>query len=416
MAAIWHPFTQMKTAKAPIEIIKGKGVYLTTRDGTDYLDGISSWWTNLHGHSHSYIAEKIAHQAANLEHVIFSGFTHPPALELTDRLLPLLPGKMGKIFYSDNGSTAVEVGLKIALQYWYNKNSGRTKIVTFKGGYHGDTFGTMSAAGKNTFNRPFWNNLFDVVTITPPITGQEEKSVDELKAALSSHTIACFLFEPLIQGVSGMVIHSSKVLSHLLKMCREREVITIADEVMTGFGRTGALFACERLEEKPDIICLSKGITGGFLPLGATACRERIYQAFHSEDKHKALLHGHSYTANPIACASALASLDLLQALACKKQRKMIANAHFNFVKKWKGHPKLKRCESLGTILALEYKDKNCTYFSTLSDSLYQFFIERKILLRPLGNVLYVLPPYCISKDELTLIYNTIALTLDGDL
>ncbi|MDN3508793.1 MAG: adenosylmethionine--8-amino-7-oxononanoate transaminase [Candidatus Neptunochlamydia sp.] len=416
MAAIWHPFTQMKTAKAPIEIVKGKGVYLTTRDGIDYLDGISSWWVNLHGHSHPYIAEKIADQAINLEHVIFSGFTHPPALEFTARLLPILPGKMGKIFYSDNGSTAVEVGLKIALQYWYNQSSGRTKIIAFKGGYHGDTFGTMSVAGKNRFNRPFWDHLFDVITITPPIKGLEEKSMKELETALSFNNVACFLFEPLIQGVSGMVIHSSKALNHLLKICREHEVITIADEVMTGFGRTETLFACDNLEEKPDIICLSKGITGGFLPLGATACKERIYQAFHSKDKHRALLHGHSYTANPLACASACASLDLLQAAACEKQRKRIASAHINFVKRWKDHPKLKRCESIGTILALEYKDKNCTYFSTLSDSLYQFFIERKILLRPLGNVLYVLPPYCISKDELTLIYNAIALTFEGDL
>jgi len=416
MAAIWHPFTQMKTAKAPIEIVKGKGIYLTTHDGVDYLDGISSWWTNLHGHSHPYIAEKIAEQALNLEHVIFSGFTHPPALELTSRLLPLLPGKMGKIFYSDNGSTAVEIGLKIAIQYWHNQNSGKTKIITFKGGYHGDTFGTMSMAGKNVLNRPFWNHLFDVTAITPPIIGLEEKSIRELQAALTSDNIACFLFEPLIQGVSGMVIHCSKALNHLLKICKDHQVITIADEVMTGFGRTGTLFACERLEEKPDIICLSKGITGGFLPLGATACIEEIYQAFHSENKHKALLHGHSYTANPLACASACASLDLTQSLACEKQRTMIANAHTTFVKKWKHHPKLKRCESLGTILSLEYRDKNGTYFSTLSHSLYHFFIERHILLRPLGNVLYVLPPYCISKDELTLIYNTIALTLEGDL
>ena len=406
----------MKTAKAPIQIIKGKGTYLTSLDGTDYLDGISSWWVNLHGHCHPYIAEKIAQQALELEHVIFAGFTHPSALEFSARILPLLPGKMRKIFYSDNGSTAVEIALKMALQYWYNQTCSRTKIVTFKGGYHGDTFGTMSAGGKNAFNRPFWNHLFDVITITPPIDGQEEKSIEEFKAVLSTYNIACFLFEPLIQGVSGMVIHSAKVLNHLLKICREYEVVTIADEVMTGFGRTGPLFASERLEEKPDIICLSKGITGGFLPLGATACKENIYETFHSDDKHKALLHGHSYTGNPLACASALASLDLLQASSCEKQREMIERAHINFVTQWKGHPKLKRCESLGTILALEYTDKNCTYFSSLSDFLYQFFINRKIILRPLGNVLYVLPPYCISKDELTLIYDTIALTLEGDI
>lgn len=416
MATIWHPFTQMKTAKKPIEIIKGNGVYLTSRDGIHYLDAISSWWVNLHGHSHPYIAKKIANQALELEHVIFAGFTHPPALELTSRILPLLPGKKKKLFYSDNGSTAVEIALKIALQYWHNQNRSKTKIMTFKGGYHGDTFGAMSAAGKTPFNRPFWNHLFDVITITPPVRGLEENSIKELKAALSSPNIACFLFEPLIQGTSGMVIHSSKALNHLLKVCREHEIITIADEVMTGFGRTGTLFACERLEEQPDIICLSKGITGGFLPLGATACTEEIYRAFHSEAKHKAFLHGHSYTANPLACASALANLDLLKTPNCEKQRAMIANSHTAFVKQWKDHPRLKRCESLGTILALEFRDETGTYFSSLSDSLYQFFIERKILLRPLGNVLYVLPPYCISKAELTLIYDTITLTLEGDI
>lgn len=415
MAAIWHPFTQMKTAEKPIQIVKGKGAYLTSIDGIEYLDGISSWWVNLHGHCHPYIAERVGRQAYELEHVLFAGFTHPRALELTAQLLPLLPGKMGKLFFSDNGSTAVEVALKMALQYWYNQNKNRTKIVTFKGGYHGDTFGTMSAAGKNSFNRPFWNHLFDVISITPPVNGKEETSIQELKQALSTENIACFLFEPLIQGVSGMVIHSAEALDHLLKICQEYDVVTIADEVMTGFGRTGTLFASDQLKNKPDILSLSKGITGGFLPMGVTACREEIYHAFHSKDKHKALLHGHSYTANPLSCASALASLDLLQTSFSKNQREMIEKSHQNFVKLWKEHPKLRRCESLGTILALEYKDENSTYFSSLRDCLYPFFIERNILLRPLGNVLYVLPPYCISKEELTLIYNTIALTLEGD-
>lgn len=213
-----------------------------------------------------------------------------------------------------------------------------------------------------------------------------------------------------------MIIHSSKSLDRLLRICKEYGVITIADEVMTGFGRTGTLFACENLKETPDIICLSKGITGGFLPLGATACKEFIYQAFHSNDKQKAFFHGHSYSGNPLSCASALASLDLLLASSCKKQRKMIGDAHANFVKQWKDHPKLQRCESLGTILVLEYKDKNCGYFSSLSEALYRFFINRNILLRPLGNVIYVLPPYCISDKQLFLIYNAIALTLEGDL
>ncbi len=416
METIWHPFTQMKTADTPIQIIRGNGAYLTSIDGIDYLDGISSWWVNLHGHCHPYIAEKIAKQALELEHVIFAEFTHLPAITLASRLLPLLPGKMSKLFFSDNGSTAVEIALKMAIQYWYNRNINKTKIISFKGGYHGDTFGAMSVAGKTPFNRPFWNHLFEVITITAPTHKKEEKSLSELKIALSDNKVACFLFEPLVQGMSGMVFHSAKALNNLLKICRENEVITIADEVMTGFGRTGTFFAGDQLQEKPDIICLSKGITGGFLPLGTTACREEIYEAFYSEDKHKALLHGHSYTANPLACVSALASLDLLQTLSCENQRDMIAKAHDKFAKEWGGHPNLKRCESLGTILVLEYRDKCSSYFSSLRDFLYQFFIDRKIILRPLGNVLYVLPPYCIKKKELNYIYTTIASTLEGKL
>lgn len=414
MATIWHPFTQMKTAQNPIEIIKGKGAYLISKEGHHYLDAIASWWVNLHGHSHPYIAQKIADQARELEHVIFAGFTHPPAQKLAARLLPLLPGQMKKIFYSDNGSTAVEVALKIALQHWHNKNIDKTTIVAFKGGYHGDTFGTMSTAGQTAFNRPFWKHLFEVVSITPPIPGQEEQCLLELKAALSSFKVACFLFEPLIQGVAGMLMHSPKVLNELLKICHEHNIITIADEVMTGFGRTGPLFACAHIQEAPDIICLSKGISGGFLPLGATACTEEIYQSFHSVEKQKALLHGHSYTANPLACSSALASLDLLEDKHCALQRQMIANTHSHFVKQWKNHPRLKRCESLGTILALEYQDADHTYFSSLSDALYSFFINRKIILRPLGNVLYILPPYCITHAELTSIYDIIISTFEG--
>ena len=416
MAAIWHPFTQMKTAKPPIEIIKGCGAYLTAKDGRDYLDAISSWWVNLHGHCHPVIAKAIAKQALELEHVLFAGFTHPRALELAERLLPLLPGKMNKLFFTDNGSTAVEVALKMALQYWHNQNITKNAVISFKGGYHGDTFGAMSTAGKGTFNRPFWNYLFDVITITPPTKGNEEQSLEELKKAISNHEVACFIFEPLVQGVAGMKMHSATALDGLLKLCHQKGIITIADEVMTGFGRTGSLFATDQTKEKPSIICLSKGITGGFLPLGVTACTAEIYDAFHSDETTKALLHGHSYTANPLACASALASLDLLQKADCSLQRKMIQQSHERFVNKWQKHPKLVRIESMGTILAIEYVDDTSSYFSKLKDLLYSFFIEKKVILRPLGNVVYILPPYCISQEELTYIYETLALTFEGNL
>lgn len=421
-ACIWHPFTQMRTAQPPISIVKAEGIYLYAEDGRRYLDGISSWWVNLHGHAHPYICKKIKEQAEVLEHVIFADFTHAPAVDLASRLLSLLPSNMSKVFYSDNGSTSVEIALKMALQYWYNldPNTTRTKIVCFRNGYHGDTFGTMSAAGKNGFNRPFWKYLFDVESVDVPLRGNEEQSLLQLRTILEKRETACFIFEPLILGSGGMVIYPPAGLNALMKLCREFGVLTIADEVMTGFGRTGTLFACDQLEQKPDFICLSKGITGGFLPLGATACAEHVFDAFLGDSLHQAFLHGHSYTANPIACSAALASLDLLEQTSCDAQREMIAIAHSNFCIRWKGHPKLKRCESLGTILALEYHVKdsqaNASYFQPLGKRLYRFFLDQNVLLRPLGNVLYVLPPYCIQESELETIYDYIIDTLEGEL
>ncbi len=414
-AYIWHPFTQMQTARPPIPIVRGEGVYLYSEDGRRYLDGISSWWVNLHGHSHPYIVEKIAAQAAQLEHVIFADFTHSPAAELASRLIAILPGAMSKIFYSDNGATSVEIALKIALQYWYNKNpkTVKSKIICFKNGYHGDTFGAMSVSGKNDFNRPFQKHLFETELIDPPLKGQEEHSLSQLKAIINKGTSACFIFEPLILGSAGMIIYPPEGLNELIRYCREHNVLTIADEVMTGFGRTGTLFACSQLEEKPDIFCLSKGLTGGFLPLGVTGCTEKIYDAFLGPELQTAFLHGHSYTGNPIACCCALASLDLLLKETCIQQRKMIAEHHKKFCQIVKAHQKLKRCESLGTILALESKTNNSSYFQSIRDRLYHFFLSKEILLRPLGNVLYVMPPYCITSQELTFIYDQIILTLE---
>lgn len=387
---IWHPFTQMQTAHDAIPIVRGEGLYLIAEDGRRYMDGISSWWVNLHGHAHPAIAARIAKQATELEQVIFAGFTHAPAVELAQRLLELLPGNMSKIFYSDNGSTAVEVAIKMALQYRYNQKLPSKKILCFNHSYHGDTFGAMSVASRSHFNRPFWSHLFETVCIDP---SYEPTQLDD---------IGCFIFEPLVLGSGGMRIYEASALDALLKRCHEQGVITIADEVMTGFGRTGSLFACDRLQEKPDLICLSKGITGGFLPLGATACKQFIYDAFLDERMEKAFLHGHSYTGNPISCSAALASLDLL--LASDAQRKMIEEKHAQFCREWGST--FKRCQSLGTILAMEY-DK------PIRDRLYAHFLSKNILLRPLDNVLYVMPPYCITESELDTIYENIIETLE---
>lgn len=413
---IWHPFTQAQTARDPIPIVRAKGIYLYTEEGNSYLDGISSWWVNLHGHAHPYIVEKIKTQAERLEHVIFADFTHSSAVELASRILEIVPGNLSKVFYSDNGSTAVEVAIKMALQYWQNKNINKTKVICFKNSYHGDTFGAMSAAGRNEFNKPFWKQLFDVESIDPPMKGREDESLHQLQSILHKGEAACFIFEPLVLGSGGMIIYSGSGLDSLIQLCHKHEVLTIADEVMTGFGRTGTLFACEQIHQKTDFVCLSKGLTGGFLPLGATVCAEKIYHAFLGSHLHQAFLHGHSYTANPLACSSALASLDLLLEKTCVLQIKMIESCHKSFCERWRSHPKLIRCESLGTILALEYKAESTSYFQPIRDRLYEFFLSKGILLRPLGNVLYVLPPYCIQSHELELIYAEIILTLEGNL
>ncbi len=395
---IWHPFTQMHTAPPPIPIVRGQGAYLYDDKNKKYIDAISSWWVNLHGHSHPYIAKKIAYQARKLEHVLFAGFTHAPAVHLAERLLPQLPGSFAKIFYSDNGSTAVEVAIKLALQYAKTK----PEIICFKHSYHGDTFGAMSAAGKNTYNKPFWSHLFKVSQIPPPLKGQEETSYAKMRQHLSKNKSACFIFEPCVLAAGGMHIYSHTALDYLIGMCKEHQVLTIGDEVMTGFGRTGPLFACERLKNKPDILCLSKGITGGFLPLGVTACTQNIFEAFLGESTEKAFLHGHSYTANPIACTSALASLDLLESPLCKEKRSLITDLHKTFVAHCKDYKSLLRCTHLGTLLVLEYTKPPPV----------EYFLKQGIIVRPLGNTLYLLPPYCISKEDLNYIYNHILITL----
>ncbi len=403
MSTLWQPFTQMLNAD-PIVIERAEGVWLYTPDGRRYLDAISSWWVNLHGHSHPVIAEAIAAQARKLEHVIFAGFVHQPGIELAQKLTELLPGHLARIFYSDNGSTAVEVALKMAIQYWHNQGANKKKIINLQGGYHGDTMGAMSTAGKTVFSKPFWDYLFLTQSIPPPFPGQEELSILAFEALAKKGDVACFIFEPLLQCAGGMRIYSKEGLDVLLGICKRYDILTIADEVATGFGRTGQLFACDSLKNSVDLMCLSKGITGGFLPLGATACSERIYRAFLSDDVSKSFLHGHSYAGNPIACSAALASLDLT--IASTGKRSQIAVQQAAFCCKWQGHPKLKRCQSIGTILILEFNTETVSgYFNTLGKTLYTEALSNHLLLRPLGNTIYVLPPYCITSDQLNLIY-----------
>lgn len=406
-STIWHPFTQMKTASAPIEIERAEGVYLYSSDGRKILDAVSSWWVNIHGHAHPLIAKAIHEQALKLEQVIFAGFTHQPAQQLASKLSNILPSSLSHYFFSDDGSTAVEAAIKMALQYWHNKGkTHKTKIISFENAYHGDTFGAMSIAGKNKFNQAYSELFFDIIQVPAPTTANFKELVQTLHQHIDQGNIAAFIFEPLVQGSGGMLMHEADHLDELIGIAQTRDVICIADEVMTGFGRTGNLFVSSILQNKPDIICLSKGITGGFLPLGLTVTSQKIYDAFYDEDKMKTFFHGHSYTANPLACAASIASLDILLSDACQDSIQRICSSHQAFIHSHASHPKLKNLRSCGTIIAfdLETSEGN-SYFHSLRDQMYQHCLDRNVLLRPLGNTLYTMPPYCISDEELSYIY-----------
>lgn len=410
---IWHPYTQMKNAFPPIPIVRGEGIYLFDESGKKYIDAVSSWWVNIHGHANSHIAAKVSAQLLQLEHVIFAGFTHEPAVLLAERLLPLLPGQQEKVFYTDNGSTAVEVALKMCFQYWSNqKNTKRKKVLAFKDAYHGDTFGAMSVSGRSIFTDPFNELLFDVEFIDLP----NEDNISYLISHISSlkTELACFIFEPLILGAGGMQMYEALHLNQLIDACQENEILCIADEVMTGFGRTGTYFACQQLMARPDIFCLSKGLTGGTMPLGITTCNNKVFEAFLSDDKLKTLYHGHSFTANPVACAASLASLDILLADETLANIKRIEEQHSIFMKEIAAHPKVKTVRQTGTIIAIEWKTGESTsYLSSLRDKLYTYFLDKGIVLRPLGNIVYILPPYIITNEELAYIYSTIIKALD---
>ena len=372
------------------------------------MDAVSSWWTTTHGHSHPFIAEAVYEQFKALEHVIFAGFTHPKAVELAERITRKL-SYLDKVFFSDNGSTAVEIAIKMAFQYWYNKGKKKTKMIAFKNAYHGDTFGAMSVGGRSDFNKAFFPFLFDVIFIDVPTPGNEEKVKQQFEEAIKDDDVAAFIFEPLVQGAAGMVMYSADILDELVGLCKAKNIFVIADEVMTGFGRTGKLFATDYIVNKPDIVTLSKGLTGGVMALGLTVCSNKIYDAFLSDDHSKTFFHGHSFTANPLACAASCASLELFDRKGTWENIKMIEEEHQGFVGRVNSYNSLKDIRQTGTILALEFNSNESTsYFNSIRDELYAYFLEKNILLRPLGNVLYILPPYCIKKEELNLIYNNI--------
>lgn len=405
---VWHPFTQMQTADEPLEVIKAEKTLLYTANGKSYIDCNSSWWVNVHGHCHPHIGKAISDQFTQLDHVIFAGATHPKAVELAERIIHILPtNHFQKVFFSDNGSTAVEVALKMVFQYWHNKNLPKKRILALDGAYHGDTFGAMAIGQRGYFNTPFEHFFFDVDQLDFPTKENENTLLKQAEELFKTNEFAAIIVEPLIQGSAGMRTYSSTWLDQLVALARKYNVLVIFDEIMTAWGRTGKLFAMNHCNEVPDIVCLSKGLTGGVMPLGLTISTDEIYNAFLSEEKTKALLHGHSFTGNPLACSVACASLDLFEEKETWGKIDFICQKNSEIIDQLENHPKILEIRQCGTILAIELKTgEGNTYFSAIRDIAYHFFLEKGMLLRPLGNVIFINPPYCINKKELNFVHH----------
>ncbi len=420
---LWYPFTPIDSPP-PLPVVRGEGAWLELADGRRILDAISSWWVTLHGHSHPAIADAIHRQALQLEQVIFAGFTHVPAEQLAAELTTLLPPGLDRVFYSDDGSTAVEVALKLARQVWTNRGEDRRRFIAFEGAYHGDTFGAMAVGARSLFTRAYDPLLFEVAFAPYPetwigdtdVAAREAAALAELERLLREQPTAAIILEPLMQGASGMRLSRPEFLQQVASLARAHGTLLIFDEVMTGFGRTGDWFACQRAGVTPDLICLSKGLTGGFLPMGATVASEAIYDAFRGQEPERTFWHGHSYTANPLGCAAALASLELLR--QAEPVVRGFEARHRQHLETLADHPRLRRLRTLGTIAALEVGDPGVSgddggYLSSYGPRLRVLALEEGVLLRPLGNILYLLPPLCLSDSELAGVYGAIAHILD---
>jgi adenosylmethionine-8-amino-7-oxononanoate aminotransferase len=418
---IWHPFSNSMLDPAPIEIERAEGVWLYAKDGRKIIDAVSSWWVNIHGHANPRIAAAIAEQARKMEHVILAGFTHEPAEELAARLRKWLTPELTHLFFSDDGSTAVEVALKLAVQHF--SNSGRPEkreIVALEHGYHGDTAGAMSVSDDSPFTDTFRAMRYPVHRVHSaycyrcPVGLRREtchiECAQQLEQLLAERgdKIAAVIVEPLLQAAGGMIVHPVEFLQKVRAACTEHDVLLIADEVLTGFGRTGKMFACDLAGVVPDLMCLSKAITGGFLPMGVTLCSDRVESAFRSENRLHTFYHGHSYTGNALACAAANASLQIFDDEPVFDRIAGIAKIHGERLAGMKEFVTVVEVRQIGTIGAVELRTDDAGYLSAMRPRLYQFFLERGVLLRPLGNVVYVLPPYVILPGELHRVYDVI--------
>lgn len=407
---VWHPFTQHGLEGEMLTIAGAQGACLTATDGRRIFDGISSWWVITHGHCHPDIVAAIQQQAATLDQVIFAGFSHEPGEKLARELLSFTPDTLAHVFYSDSGSTAVEVGLKMALGYWHNRGeSNRTRILALEHAYHGDTIGTMSTGERGVFNAAYAPLLFDVGRIPFPEVGREAATLDALDAQCRAGDVAALIVEPLICGAGGMLIYSSETLAEMARICAAHNVLLIVDEVMTGFGRTGAMFACERAGVKPDILCLAKGLTGGSIPLAATLSTAAIFDAHLSTDRTKTFFHSSSFTANPIACAAACANLQIWRNEPVMSRVDALTSAHAPLLAELAKQNRFTNLRQIGTIAAMDLNVRETGYLANAGLEMRKAFLKRGVLLRPLGNTIYIMPPYCTTQDELSKIYDAIA-------
>ncbi|SEC27380.1 adenosylmethionine-8-amino-7-oxononanoate aminotransferase [Tenacibaculum sp. MAR_2009_124] len=409
---LWHPLTQHKLHPDHIAITKAKGAVLYDDKGNEYIDGIASWYTCMYGHCNPYITNKVAKQMEQLDHVVFAGFTHEPAIKLSEELIKILPDNQEKIFFSDNGSTSVDVSIKMALQYHFNNGDKRNKVIALEGGFHGDTFGAMSVSGLSVYNGPFEDFFIDVERIPVPDANNFNEVKKQFEKILTDHKVAAFIFEPLVQGAAAMKMHEAAFIDELLAIAKNKGVVTIADEVMTGFGKTGKNFASEYLQNLPDIICLSKSLTAGLVPMAITSCSQQIYNAFLSDELGKGFFHGHTYSANPTACAAALAGVELLQSDEIQTRIERVIKSHRTFEEKIKNHPKVKETRQLGVIFALDL-NLEMERYGNLRYQLFNFFMENGVCLRPLGSTIYILAPFVITDEQLHKIYTTIEKALD---
>lgn len=409
---LWHPLTQHKLSPEMLAIVKAKGALLYDEHGKEYIDGIASWYTAMYGHCNPYITGKVTEQMQQLDQVVFSGFTHEPAVKLSEALMEILPVNQQKIFFSDNGSTATEVGIKMALQYHHNLGHERNVMLAFEEGFHGDTFGAMSVSGLSVYNGAFEEHFIKVVRIPVPTGENNAEILLQLENIISRNAIAGFIYEPLVQGAAGMKMHDAAGLNEILKICKANDIICVADEVMTGFGKTGKNFASEYMHEQPDVICLSKALTAGLLPMAITTCSHKIFDAFYSNEISKGLFHGHTYSANPLACTAAIAGIELLRSKEIQKDIARVIGSHRLFGQKIKDHPRVKNLRQLGVIIAFEL-DVEMERYGNLRNLLFKHFMDSGVFLRPLGNTIYILAPYTITSIQLNKIYKSIENALE---